>query len=123
MERLFGVEEPNISAWRRRTCGDLTASLNLKQPPARSFPGLPETRNYMLDQYVTSQDQPAPTVPTIQTLPTQEPGSRPAGPLIWPAHYRAIRLETPLRDDPISRSTRDQVTRRGWWWRVGGCRG
>jgi phospholipase C len=40
MERLFGVEEPNISAWRRRTCGDLTASLNLKQPPARSFPGL-----------------------------------------------------------------------------------
>jgi phospholipase C len=77
MERIFGVEEPNISAWRRSTCGDLTASLNLEQGRARSFPALPETRNYMLDQYVTSQDQPAPTVPASQTLPVQEPGTRP----------------------------------------------
>ena len=80
MERVFGVEEPNISDWRRDTCGDLTGSLNLQRAPARSFPALPETRNYMLDQYVTSQDQPAPTVPTHQTLPTQEPGTRPPVP-------------------------------------------
>jgi phospholipase C len=80
MERVFGVEEPNISAWRRRTCGDLTASLNLQRGRARSFPGLPGTRNYMLDQYVTSQDQPVPTVPADQTLPVQEPGTRPPVP-------------------------------------------
>jgi phospholipase C len=77
MEQVFGVEEPNISAWRRRTCGDLTATLNIRRGPARSFPALPETRNYLLNQYVTSQDQPAPAVPSNQTMPVQEPGTRP----------------------------------------------
>jgi phospholipase C len=79
MEVLFGVEEPNISAWRRQTCGDLTTTLRLKQG-GKSFPSLPGvrfTRDYLLDQYVTSQDQPNPVVPAKQTLPTQEPGSRP----------------------------------------------
>jgi hypothetical protein len=37
--------------------------------------GLPP--NYLLNQYVNSQDQNNPVVPTNQTLPTQEPGSRP----------------------------------------------
>jgi phospholipase C len=80
MERIFGVEEPNISAWRRQTCGDLTGSLNLHQSQKRhvSLPGLPY--NYLLNQYVNSQDQNNPVVPTNQTLPTQEPGSRPPVP-------------------------------------------
>ena len=69
MEEVFGVAEPNISAWRRQTCGDLTRTLNV--PPGRpaSFPALPPTRDYLLSQYVTSQDQPAPVVPADQTLP------------------------------------------------------
>ena len=75
MEELFGVEEPNISAWRRRCAGDLTRTLNV--PSGRtSFPALPQTRDYLLSQYVTSQDQPAPTVPADQTLPIQPPGHR-----------------------------------------------
>jgi phospholipase C len=80
MERIFGVEEPNISAWRRQTCGDLTGSLNLHPSQKRhvSLPGLPY--NYLLNQYVNSQDQNSPVVPTNQTLPTQEPGSRPPVP-------------------------------------------
>jgi hypothetical protein len=40
-----------------------------------SFPGLPP--NYLLNQYVNSQDQNNPVVPANQTLPTQEPGTRP----------------------------------------------
>jgi phospholipase C len=83
MEVLFGVEEPNISAWRRQTCGDLTTTLRLKQGKAASFPALPGvrfTRDYLLRQYITSQDQPNPAVPTQQTLPTQEPGTRPHTP-------------------------------------------
>jgi len=44
MEVLFGVEEPNISAWRRQTCGDLTTALRLKPGKARSFPALPGVR-------------------------------------------------------------------------------
>jgi hypothetical protein len=44
-----------------------------------NLPALPDTRNYLLNQYITSQDQPAPTVPAVpavQTLPTQPPGTR-----------------------------------------------
>ncbi len=75
MEELFGVEEPNISAWRRRCAGDLTRTLNVPAQRA-SFPALPPTRDYLLSQYVTSQDRPVPTVPADQTLPTQPPGHR-----------------------------------------------
>jgi phospholipase C len=78
MERVFGVEEPNISAWRRQTCGDLTGAQNLQSRRPVSLPGLPG--NYLLNQYVNSQDQNPPVVPTQQTLPTQEPGSRPPVP-------------------------------------------
>jgi len=82
MERIFGVEEPNISAWRRQTCGDLTGALNLEYRPEHrrcvSIPRLPY--NYLLNQYVNSQDQNNPVVPTNQTLPTQEPGTRPPVP-------------------------------------------
>jgi len=78
MERIFGVEEPNISAWRRQTCGDLTGSLNLRGGRQVSFPALPH--NYLLNQYVNSQDQNNPVVPTSQTLPAQEPGTRPPVP-------------------------------------------
>ena len=46
-------------------------------PPGRpSFPALPQTRDHLLSQYVTGQDQPAPTVPADQTLPIQPPGHR-----------------------------------------------
>jgi hypothetical protein len=66
----------------RKVVGDLTTTLRLKQG-CRSFPALPGvrfTRDYLLDQYVNSQDQPNPVVPAKQTLPTQEPGSRPHTP-------------------------------------------
>jgi phospholipase C len=78
MEQIFGVEEPNISEWRRQTCGDLTGALNFKSRGRVSFPALPY--NYMLNQYVNSQDQNPPVVPTNQTLPMQEPGTRPPVP-------------------------------------------
>ena len=78
MERIFGVEEPNVSAWRRQTCGDLTGALNLQSEKHVSIPALPF--NYLLNQYVNSQDQNNPVVPTNQTLPSQEPGSRPQVP-------------------------------------------
>ena len=78
MERIFGVEEPNISAWRRQTCGDLTESLNLRPERGVSFPSLPH--NYLLNQYVNSQDQNPPVVPANQTQPMQEPGTRPPVP-------------------------------------------
>ena len=35
IEARFGVTEPNISAWRRATCGDFTTALRLPGGPAR----------------------------------------------------------------------------------------
>ena len=43
MAGLFGVEVPNLSAWRRACTGDLTAALALSRPPDTSVPSLPPT--------------------------------------------------------------------------------
>ena len=40
LETRFAVEVPNLSAWRRATCGDLTSALNLAAPDF-SVPRLP----------------------------------------------------------------------------------
>jgi phospholipase C len=41
IERRFGVREPNISASRRRTCGDFTTALRFSGPPA-GYPRSPQ---------------------------------------------------------------------------------
>jgi phospholipase C len=71
MERRFGVHEPNISAWRRRTVGDLTSTLRLPDRAARSFPALPDTAAY-LKQQTAAMGKPAPQVPRKQKMPKQE---------------------------------------------------
>ncbi len=80
MERRFGVREPNISAWRRRTCGDLTSAFDFDQQPRR-FPHLPNpggsSATALLQECAAL---PAPAVPKHQTLPKQEPGTRPRRP-------------------------------------------
>lgn len=45
LERRFGVEVPNLSDWRRETCGDLTACLDFSSADTAlpSVPGLAET--------------------------------------------------------------------------------
>lgn len=70
VERRFGVREPNITKWRRQTCGDLTSTLRLRSPD-RSFPAFtsPETDYERQEQGMSN---PAPTVPQHQTLPRQE---------------------------------------------------
>ncbi len=45
IERRFGVEAANVSAWRRETCGDLTATLGLGEAPNLTPPALPETED------------------------------------------------------------------------------
>jgi phospholipase C len=41
LERRFGVREPNISPFRRRTCGDFTTALRFSGPPA-GYPRSPQ---------------------------------------------------------------------------------
>ena len=82
LEARFGIEEPNISAWRRKTVGDLTSTLRGpgSAAPGRAFPQLSNPADTLQQQYISSQDNPAPTVPAQQTMPSQEPGSRPQDP-------------------------------------------
>jgi phospholipase C len=41
LETRFGVEVPNLSAWRRRTTGDLASAFNFAARPNTSRPRLP----------------------------------------------------------------------------------
>ncbi len=77
LEARFGVEVPNLSAWRRRTCGDLTSAFGFGQPPDFSIPTMPETSNALLAAGINATGLPKPTVPIHQHMPTQEPGTRP----------------------------------------------
>ena len=43
METRFGVEVPNLSRWRRDTCGDLTATLGLGERAAPRRAALPDS--------------------------------------------------------------------------------
>lgn len=71
LEARFGVHEPNITKWRRSICGDLTSAFDFsKTPDTRtvSFP-VPQPLHSRHKRY---------RVPKNQTMPIQEPGTRPA---------------------------------------------
>jgi phospholipase C len=90
IEKRFGVTETHITPWRRAICGDLTAALNFKVADPRP-PELPNTDSFVsfvsagaltpvTHATIVAGAQPAPNipiaVPTVQTMPTQEPGQR-----------------------------------------------
>jgi phospholipase C len=85
LETRFGVEVPNLSAWRRQTTGDLTTAFSFGAPADPSIPRLPRTS--LLDPRVLRECSPAdfgapigappPPYPLPpQAMPTQEPGTR-----------------------------------------------
>lgn len=77
LERRFGVREPNISAWRRRICGDLSATLDLSHAD-HSIPLLPKTKPLATRSDAACAVNPAGRPPLRhQRLPVQEPGRRP----------------------------------------------
>jgi phospholipase C len=69
LEKWTGVAEPNISAWRRNICGDLTSVFDFAHPNT-NFPSLPAVVPINCSQ---ASDPP---VPSPQIAPVQEPGSR-----------------------------------------------
>ena len=76
IERRFGVREPNISAWRRSVCGDLTSAFDFERTDV-SVPALPDTAGYEPPDRVRHPDY-VPAVPAHTVLPKQERGLRPA---------------------------------------------
>ena len=77
LEARFGVEVPNLSAWRRQTAGDLTAAFGFGEPARYDTPRLPETEAALQLAQARVMSLPAPRVPDVQSLPRQEPGARP----------------------------------------------
>ena len=78
IEKRWGVEVANLSAWRRATCGDLTAALGFGEPPRLELPSLPETKAAVARAEAAAMLLPPPVPPAAaETLPSQEPGTRP----------------------------------------------
>ena len=76
LERRFGVMEPNISAWRRTVCGDLTTSLDFSVTDM-SIPDLPAGPPLVAQSSSACHNNPPPAPPlAAQGLPGQEPGDR-----------------------------------------------
>ena len=96
----FGVEVPNVSAWRRATVGNLTSTM-FQSPPSTKVPVLPATA---VDMPLTgtcaaaSQDTEtggaSPSVPTKQTMPIQGGSSAPAS-----KYYPTTAAENAIPDD------------------------
>jgi len=80
LEARFGVHEPNISAWRRTVAGDLTSLFDFAGTADTAWPTLPDTRDVMASSLASCKFA-SPEVPSLQALPIQEPGQRPARPL------------------------------------------
>ena len=76
IEARFGVEIANLSAWRRATCGDLTATFDFSSPRL-DLPTLPETEQALARAERSAMELPRPAPPAVQTRATQEPGTRP----------------------------------------------
>jgi phospholipase C len=76
LETRFGVEVPNLTAWRRATCGDLTEAFGFGEPIDTSVPDLPQTADALAEVEKEIVTLPRPQVPSMQTMPQQEPGTR-----------------------------------------------
>jgi phospholipase C len=75
LETRFGVEVANLSKWRRETCGDLSTAFTFHAPHL-DIPHLPETQQGLHLAQERAMRLPRPTVPSTQSMPRQEPGSR-----------------------------------------------
>ncbi|MFE5188965.1 phosphocholine-specific phospholipase C [Streptomyces sp. NPDC056628] len=84
MERRFGVEEPQISPWRRAVCGDLTSAFDFSRKDSRPA-GLPGTDAYEPPDRLRHPDY-RPTPPAEAGMPRQERGLRPTRPLKYAPH-------------------------------------
>lgn len=89
LEKRFQVHEPNISAWRRAVCGDLTSAFNFVDPNGETLPNLPATSRHSADSLRQRQEQ-LPQVPLPaadkQQLPQQARLARPSRALPYQLH-------------------------------------
>jgi phospholipase C len=98
IERRFGSQYPgviegNITKWRRAVSGDLTSAFNFRSPND-AMVALPSTVAYIPPDNERHPNY-VPVPPTVQVLPVQEPGMRPARALPYELHVWARTDLTP----------------------------
>ena len=77
LETRFGVQEPNISAWRRAVCGDLTSCFDFRTPNDQPFfAHLPKTAD-LAHKARELAGETKPKTPGTLVAPIQEKGQRP----------------------------------------------
>jgi phospholipase C len=83
LEKWTGVEEPSITPWRRTVTGDLTSAFDFGRAEPQPEVGRPgEIPPF------TGRWRPQP--PAVQSMPVQEPGTRPARPLPYQPDADAV---------------------------------
>ena len=81
LETLTGVQEPNITAWRRETFGDLTSALGFSNGRASTFPPhLPATIGEFWQAEKEVETLPAATIPGASQTPPVQESTRPGVP-------------------------------------------
>jgi len=83
LERWTGVATNQISAWRRTVAGDLTSVFDFDATTTSPRPAAPATPPTFADRWM-------PEPPIEQTMPPQEPGTRPARPLPYQPNANAM---------------------------------
>jgi len=82
IEKRFGVRCPNVSPWRRAVVSDLTSAFDFTAPDY-TWPAFPDTfQNVNMSKW-ECDNLPSPELPTAQSMPTQEPGTRASRPLLY----------------------------------------
>jgi phospholipase C len=85
LETRFGVEVPNLSAWRRSVTGDMTGAFGLRRRPDVVVPALPATslgdtsvaEQAVINALAGTEDEGVPyPPPTANAMPRQESGPR-----------------------------------------------
>lgn len=88
MEQRFGVMEPNISAWRRAVCGDLTSTLDFARPNHAPLPTLPATAA-LAQRARAMTERTLPVAPTHSSMPAQGATTRPSRALPYQLQVKA----------------------------------
>jgi len=99
LEKWTGVKDPNITAWRRQVCGDLTSAFDFAHPNT-NYPTLPTVTA------VTCSSGTTPDVPATQSMPTQESGTLIACPLPYQPNTVSF-------SDPVNRNFDITLTNSG----------
>jgi phospholipase C len=78
IEQRFGVAEPNISAWRRAVCGDLTSVFDFTRPDDSDFLHLLPDTTAAAERARNLRAAQIPMAPQALLRPVQAAGARPS---------------------------------------------